>query len=339
MPAELDAWLALAIEEAIEPELPICDPHHHLWDRSGDRYLIDEVTADFGGGHKVVQTVFVEVDAMYRAAGPAEMRPVGETEFVRGIGAQSESGLYGQTRVAAGIVGYADLTLGEAIGPVLEAHDAASSGRFRGIRHSCIWDASSDLGTARFAPQGLMADAKFRQGFEVLQRLGFSFDAIVYHHQISELADLANAFPDAVIILNHIGRPLGIGPYAGKRDEVFKIWQREITALAKCPNVYVKVGGLGNTVSGFDWHTRPTPPSSQELTDTTSHYYLHTIEAFGPERCMFESNFPVDKRSYSYTAVWNSFKRMTADFSATERTDLFHDPAARAYRLPVLSDQ
>lgn len=319
--------------------MPICDPHHHLWGRTGDRYMIDEVTADFGGGHNVVQSVFLEVNSMYRASGPVQMRPVGETEFVRGIGAQSDSGLYGPSRVVAGIVGYADLTLGEAVEPVLEAHAAASGGRFRGIRHSCIWDASPELRTARFAPKALMADAKFRQGLEVLQRLGFSFDAAIYHHQIPELADLANAFSDAVIILNHIGRPLGTGPYAGRRDEVFQVWRRDIAALAKCPNVVVKVGGLGNPVSGFDWHTRPKPPSSQELTATTPPYYLHVIEAFGPERCMFESNFPVDKKSYSYTAVWNSFKRMTAGFSATERTNLFYDTAARAYRLPVSSEQ
>ncbi|PKB65969.1 MAG: amidohydrolase [SAR202 cluster bacterium Io17-Chloro-G4] len=339
MPSELDAWLDLAKEEAIEPDLPICDPHHHLWDHIGDRYLIDELNADFGSGHQVVQSVFVEVDSMYRASGPLEMRPIGETEFVRGIGAQSDSGLYGPTRVAAAIVSYADLTLGAAIEPVLEAHAEAGGGRFRGIRHSCIWDGSPELRTPRFAPQALMADTKFRQGIDALQRMGFSFDAVIYHHQISELADLAQAFPNAVIVLNHIGRPLGIGPYAGKRDEVFQVWQRDISALAKHPNVVVKVGGLGNPVSGFDWHTRPTPPTSEELTDSTSPYYLHTIEAFGPERCMFESNFPVDKRSYSYAAVWNSFKRMTADFSAAERTNLFHDTAALAYRLPVLADQ
>lgn len=339
MPVELDAWLALNVEEATEPDLPICDPHHHLWDHPEDRYLIDEVTADFSEGGNVVQSVFVEVDSMYRASGPVELRPVGETEFVRGIGAQSDSGLYGPTRVAAGIVGYADLTLGDGVEPVLEAHATASSGRFRGIRHSCIWDPNSELRTPRFAPQALMGERKFRQGLDVLQRMGFSFDAVIYHHQMPELVDLANAFPDAVIILNHIGRPLGIGPYAGRRDEVFQVWQKSITDLAKCPNVVVKVGGLGNPVSGFDWHTRPMPPSSQELTDITAPYYRHAIEAFGPERSMFESNFPVDKRSYSYTAVWNSFKSITQDFSAAERADMFHDTAARTYRLPVLSEQ
>ena len=339
MTAERDAWLELTVEEAVDPDLPICDPHHHLWDRPGDRYMIDEVTADFATGHNVVQTLFVEVDAMYRASGSQEMRSIGEVEFVRGIAAQSDSGAYGPTRVAAGIIGYADLNLGAAVAPVLEALDAASGGRFRSIRHTCSWNASAELRSARSASPGMMADAKFREGFDVLQRMGYGFDALVYHPQLAELADLAGAFPDAVIILNHIGRPLGLGPYAGQRDEVFQAWQKGMTALAECPNVVVKVGGLGNHISGFDWHTRPMPPTSFELTETTSPYYLHTIEAFGPERCMFESNFPVDKNSYSYTAIWNSFKRMTKDFTDTEKKLLFHDTAAKAYRLPLISEQ
>ena len=337
MPAELDAWLELTVEEALEPDLPICDPHHHLWDKPGDRYMIDEVTKDFATGHKVVQSVFVEVNAMYRASGPVELQSVGEVEWVRGIAAQSDSRLYGSTRVAAGIVGYANLNLGTEVEPVLEALETASSGRFRSIRHTCSWDASEELRSARSAHPGMMADAKFREGFDVLQRMGYGFDALVYHHQILELADLAAAFPDAVIILNHIGRPLGVGPYAGHREEIFQTWKKDMTALAECPNVVVKVGGLGNRVSGFDWDTKPVPPTSLELAEATAPYYLHTIEAFGPGRCMFESNFPVDKNSYSYTAVWNSFKRMTSDFSADECRLLFHDTAAKAYKLPLLA--
>ena len=339
MSADRDAWLELTTEDAIDPGLPICDPHHHLWDRPGDRYMIDEVTSDLGSGHNVVQTLFVECGSMYRALEPGKMRSVGEVDFVRGIAAQSDSGLYGPSRVAAGIVGFADLNLGAAVAPVLEALDSAGSGRFRSIRHACSWDAFEELQSARSSHPGMMADAKFREGFDVLQRMGYGFDALVYHPQLSELADLAGAFPDAVIILNHIGRPLGVGPYAGRRDEVFQVWKKDMTALAERPNVVVKVGGLGNQVSGFDWHTRSVPPDSTELAETTAPYYLHTIEAFGPERCMFESNFPVDKNSYSYTVVWNSFKRMTASFTAAEKTQLFHDTAATAYRLPLVSEQ
>ena len=338
MPAKLDAWLELTVEEAIDPSLPICDPHHHLWDKPQDRYMIDEVTSDLGSGHNVVQTLFVEVDAMYRASGPNDMKPVGEVEWVNGIGAQSDSGAYGPTRVAAGIVGYADLNLGAEVKPVLEAIETASGGRFRSVRHTCSWDEFEPLRSHRSGYPGMMASAKFKEGFGVLTGMGYGFDALVYHPQILELAELADAFPNATFILNHIGRPLGIGPYAGHRDEVFEVWKKDMTTLAERPNIVVKVGGLGNRVSGFDWDTRPFPPSSMELAKTTGPYYLHAIETFGPERCMFESNFPVDKNSYSYAVIWNSFKRMTRDFSDAEKALLFHNTAAKSYKLPLLSE-
>jgi predicted TIM-barrel fold metal-dependent hydrolase len=339
MPAELDAWLELTKEEVIDPSLPICDPHHHLWDKPGDRYMIDEVTDDMGSGHNVVQTLFVEVDSMYRASGSDAMRPVGEVEWARGIGAQSDSGLYGPIKVAAGIVAYANLNLGAEVRPVLEAMDSGSSGRFRSVRHTCSWDAHEPLRSHRSGWPGMMAEAKFLEGIGVLFDMGHAFDALVYHPQLAELAGLVDTFPNNVFVLNHIGRPLGVGPYAGYGDEVFEVWKKDMTTLAERPNVVVKVGGLGNRVSGFGWDRRPTPPDSVELAEATAPYYLHTIEAFGPERCMFESNFPVDKNSYSYTAVWNSFKRLTKDFTASEKAWIFHDTAAKAYRLPLLSDQ
>jgi len=337
MPAELDAWLELTKEEVLDPSLPICDPHHHLWDKPGDRYMIDEVTADMGSGHNVVQTLFVEVDSMYRASGSDAMRPVGEVEWARGIGAQSDSGIYGPIKIAAGIVAYANLNLGAEVRPVLEAMDSGSSGRFRSVRHTCSWDDHEPLRSHRSGWPGMMAEAKFLAGIGVLFDMGHAFDALVYHPQLAELAGLVDAFPNNVFVLNHIGRPLGVGPYAGHRDEVFEVWKKDMTTLAERPNVVVKVGGLGNRVSGFGWDTRPTPPDSVELAEATALYYMHTIEAFGPERCMFESNFPVDKNSYSYTAVWNSFKRITKDFTASEKAWLFHDTAAKAYRLPLLS--
>jgi predicted TIM-barrel fold metal-dependent hydrolase len=339
MPAELDAWLKLTKEDVLFPSLPICDPHHHLWDKPGDRYMIDEVTADMGSGHNVVQTLFVEVDSMYRASGSNAMRPVGEVEWARGIGAQSDSGLYGPIKIAAGIVAYANLNLGAEVRPVLEAMDSGSSGRFRSVRHTCSWDDHEPLRSHRSGWPGMMAEAKFLAGIGVLFDMGHAFDALVYHPQLTELTGLVDAFPNNVFILNHIGRPLGVGPYAGHGDEVFEVWKKDMTALAERPNVVVKVGGLGNRVSGFGWDSQPTPPDSIELAEKTGPYYLHTIEAFGPERCMFESNFPVDKNSYSYTAIWNSFKRLTEDFSASEKAWLFHDTAAKAYRLPLLSEQ
>jgi predicted TIM-barrel fold metal-dependent hydrolase len=335
MVTEREAWLALTTEDAIDPALPICDPHHHLWDHPNNRYLLEDLLQDTGGGHNIVSTVFVQCGSMYRKDGPQEMQPVGETEFVQGIAAQSASGRYGMTRVAAGIVGFADLTLGDAVVPVLEAHLVAGSNRFRGIRHISAWDESADIGSAANIPH-LLANAKFREGFACLQRYGLSFDSWLYHPQLMELVDLASAFPNTPIILDHVGGLLGIGPYTGytgKREEVFQEWQRGIAALATCPNVVVKLGGLGMPLSGFGWHERATPPSSVELAEAMAPYYHWCIEQFGVERCMFESNFPVDKRYSSYTVLWNAFKRIAQDCSAEERTALFHDTAVRVYQL------
>ncbi|MFC1990196.1 amidohydrolase family protein [Chloroflexota bacterium] len=333
------SWLRLTIEDPIDPGIPICDPHHHLWNRPDrrypdQRYFLEEFLQDAAGGHRIVQTVFVECGSMYRRDGPKEMRPVGETEFVQGIAAQSASGQYGMTCVAAGIVGFADLTLGAAVVPVLEAHLAASRDRFRGIRYGTAWDTSPNIVPIRNnPPKGLLLDAKFREGFACLQNYHLSYDSWLYHPQLMELVDLARAFPETPIVVNHIGYPLGIGSYVGKREVVFQDWKHGITALADCPNVVVKLGGLGMPNCGFGWHDRTTPPSSVELAEAVAPYYLYCIEQFGVGRCMFESNFPVDKMSYSYTVLWNTFKRISKDFSPEERAALFHNTAIKVYRL------
>lgn len=333
MPTQLETWLAQTVEEPLEPDLPICDPHHHFWEfREGhDPYLLDDLIADTTAGHHIVQTVFVECHSKYRQEGAEAMRPVGETDFVESIAARSVSL---PTAAAAGIVAHADLRLGAAVAPVLEAHTNASTTRFRGIRHSAGWDPSPEITTARAPIPGLLCDAAFRQGFACLQTYGLSFDAVLYHTQLLDLVDLAKAFPEVTIILNHVGRPLGIGPYAGRREEVFESWQQGISAVAACPNVVAKVGGLGNPISGFDWHQRAVPPGSEELAEAMAPYYLYCIEQFGVRRCMFESNFPVDKVSYSYTVLWNALKRLSKGFSQEARAALFHDTAARVYRLP-----
>ena len=333
MTSPRETWLAQVVEEAIEPDLPICDPHHHFWDREGDRYLLDHLTDDLGSGHNVTQTVFIECHSMYRAGGPEDLRCIGETEFVQGLAAQSASGQYGPTEVAAGIVGNANLMLGDAVQSVLEAHQAASGNRFRGIRFSCAWDASPDVSPGSANTQGMLSDARLRSGFDVLQRMGLSFDALVYHTQLGELADLAGAFPNAVIILNHIGRPLGVGPYAGRRDEVFADWQRGIAAVAQRENVVCKLGGFGNVISGYDWHRRESPPTSEDVAETIRPWLEYCIEHFGPQRCMFESNFPVDKNSYAYATCWNAFKRITGGYSESEKAAMYQGTAVRAYRL------
>ena len=337
MPSKLDTWLALTTEEVIDPDLPICDPHHHFWDRPEpqNRYLLDELLEDISGGHNIKETVFIECSSMYRAAGPELSRPIGETEFVQGLAAMSASGGYGDTKVAAGIVSYADLSSGEAVTAVLESHIAASSNRFRGVRNSSCWDEDPGIRSYKSPMKGLLADPKFREGFSALDKLGLTFDAWLYHPQLGELADLARAFPGVPIILDHIAGPLGILSYSGKQDEVFQVWKAGMTDLATCPNVIIKLGGFGMPLGGFEWHKRETPPSSENIANVMGPYYRHCIEVFGADRCMFESNFPVDKVSTSYTVLWNSFKRIAEGYSQTEKAALFRDTAVRTYRLDI----
>ncbi len=331
-------WLALVTEETLEADMPICDPHHHLWEfrheRVADCYLMNDIQEDLNAGHNIVSTVFIECGAMYKADGEEAMKVVGETEFVNGIAAMSASGLYGKTRVAAGIIGTADLTRGAPAGGVLDAQIAAGGGRFRGIRHGVTWEASDEIPNARTNPiQHLYLDKTFREGFAQVGDRGLTFEGWCYHPQIVDMIDLARAFPDTTIILNHFGGPLCVGPYAGKRDEIFESWSKDITELATCENVVATLGGLNMDFNGFCWEHRPKPPTSQELVDATRRYFDHAIEQFGVDRCMFESNFPVDMLSCSYNILWNSFKKMTADRPAADRAKLFHDTATRVYSL------
>ena len=329
-------WLNRRREPIVDPTLPIVDPHHHLWDRSGWRYLLDEFLADTGSGHNIVATVFVQARAMLRASGPLELRHVGETEFANGVAAMSASGIYGTTRHCAGIVGHADLTLGSRVEPVLEAHLKAGGDRFRGIRHSSAWDPDPLVRNPSYnPPPGLIGETSFREGFAVLARFGLSYDAWLYHPQIDELTELARAFPASRIVLDHVGGPLGIRGYAGNRDQLFSQWAASIKALAGCPNVYVKLGGLGMHIGGFGFHDHAEPPSSEALATAWRPYIETCIEAFGPARAMFESNFPVDKGSYSYPVFWNACKLLAKGASGSEQADLFAGTAARFYRLDL----
>jgi L-fuconolactonase len=329
-----DEWLARRVETVLEPELPIIDPHHHLWERPDWNYMLDDLLADTNSGHNIVGTVFVQCRSMHRADGPEAMRPVGETEFVNGVAAMSASGGYGPAKICAGIVGHADLRNGHGAEAVLEAHIRAGGGRFRGIRHIVAWDADPSLMNPAYPmPSELMFDAKFREGFTCLAPLNLTFDAWLYHPQIGDVAALARAFPGTGICLNHIGGPLAIGAYAGKRAEVFAQWSAAIRDLATCPNVVVKLGGMAMRINGFDFHERAEPPSSEDLAAAWKPYVDVCIEAFGANRCMFESNFPVDKGSYGYQAFWNACKILAKGASASEKADLFHGTASRFYRL------
>ncbi|SEJ86196.1 Predicted metal-dependent hydrolase, TIM-barrel fold [Sphingomonas sp. OV641] len=344
-------------EEILEPDLPIIDPHHHLWDftpalprmpeiahpfgritRQSPRYLFDELLADCrGAGHNVVGTVFLQCGAFYRADGPAELKPVGEVEFVNGVAAQSASGVYGPFRACAGIVGQADLTLGEGVGAVLDAEIAAGNGRFRGIRHIGAHDPDPEvLGPLGHAPANLYADPRFRQGFAELGPRGLTFDAWVVEPQIGEVTALARAFPDQPIVLDHVGTPLGLGSYAGRHDDRFAAWRAAIGDLATCPNVTVKLGGLAMPFCALGELGPDHRTTAARLADLFRPYVETCIAAFGPARAMFESNFPVDRWGADYATLWNAFKLVARGASADEKRDLFAGAAARFYKVEHL---
>ncbi len=330
-----DAWLAKQEREPIlEPDLPIIDTHHHLWVRNGHTYLLDELLADLNTGHNIVATVFEECHSMYRADGPAEMRPVGETEFVAGIAAMSASGGYGPIKVAQGIVGAADLTLGDRVEPVLEAQIRAGGGRFKGIRHSAGYDPDPIIGNSGQNMQPhLYERADFRAGLARLAAMGLSLDAWCYHPQLGEVIALARAVPQATIVMCHVGGVLGYGPYANRKDEILQTWRASMAELAGCPNVSVKIGGMLNRGAALDFRDRPAPPNSAEWAAAWRPYVETCIELFGAGRCNFESNFPVDKMGTGYATLWNAFKRITAGCSDGEKLALYSGTARRIYRL------
>jgi predicted TIM-barrel fold metal-dependent hydrolase len=327
-------WLAQRQEEILDPGLPIVDAHHHLWDRPGARYLLDDLLRDTGSGHDIRATVYVQARSMYRTEGAEELRSLGETEFANGVAARSASGLYGPIRACAAIVGMVDLMLGDGAAPLLERHIRASGERFRGVRNQTAWHASPEINSNPVPPRpGLLSEPAFRRGAARLLEHGLSLDVWAYHTQLDEVLSLARALPGLTLVLDHCGGPLGAGPYRGRRAEVFADWSGRMRLLAGCPNVVVKLGGLGMAVNGFGFEDWDLPPSSAQLAAAWQPYLETCVEAFGAERCMFESNFPVDKGSYGYVALWNAFKRFAAAGSADEKAALFSGTAIRTYRL------
>jgi L-fuconolactonase len=326
-------WLAHSREDILEPGLPIIDAHHHIWDEPGNPYLLDDLAGDLGTGHTIEATVFVQAHYGYRLGGPEHLRPIGETEkIIDLIASAQQRGI--STQIAAGIVGHVDLLLGSAVAEVLSGHILAAGDRFKGIRHSVSRDPHFPGGIVlRAAPAGLLADPRFRSGLAEVAARGLSFDAMLYHKQIPELTAAARALPDLPIILDHYGCIIGVGPYVGREAESFVEWKADMTDLATCPNVTVKLGGLGMIICGAQWHESPMPPSSSALAEAWRPYIETCIDLFGVNRCMFESNFPVDKAMYSYATLWNAFKRCTAGASAAEKDALFRNTAARVYRL------
>lgn len=326
------AWLDQVVEPIIDPDREIVDPHHHLWQRPESVYVLEDLWNDTQSGHRITQTVFVECRASYRTDIPEHLQPIGETEFVAAIAEASRNGA-GKAQISA-IVAHADLRLGERLDEVLQQHEAAGKGLFRGIRHAGARDPNpQDLTIPGRAPEGLYADAAFRIGVKRLGALGYSYDTWHYHHQNAAFAELARAVPETTMVLDHFGTPLGVGVYQDQREEIFNRWKADISTIAACPNVVAKIGGLAMPDNGFGWNTRAKPATSDELVAAQERYYLHTIDAFGPSRCMFESNFPVDKFSVGYHVYWNAMKKIAARFSEAEQQAMFAETAKRIYRI------
>ena len=338
------AWLdKLAPEEVIEPDLPIVDTHHHLWAalpaalpqgeaKEDHTYLLEQFAQDVDSSHHCLATVYVECHNSYRDSGPAAFKPVGETEFAAAIGIASDASRPGKARICAGIVGSADLSLGTPIREVLQAHMEAGQGRFRGVRATAGYDPDPIIGNTSPVP-GVYLRPQFRQGVAELTALGLSLDAWVFFHQLGDLIDLARSCPNTPIIMGHCGGPLGYGPYAGKRDEVFAHWKKQVTQLAAYPNVVAKLGGMMIRLAAIDYGKLPAPPSSAEIAALWRPYIETCIELFGAERCMFESNFPVEKQGANWVTLWNAFKRITAGASASEKLAMYSGTAQRVYRL------
>jgi L-fuconolactonase len=336
IPAGDQAWLDQVVEPIIDPDRAIVDPHHHLWPVGGPLlYGPSELATDTGSGHHVVATIFMECSAAYRADGPAHLRSVGETEFVA-ASADWLTANHPDGPPIAGIVGHADLADRAHLDEVLDAHTAAAGGRFRGIRDALARATEPEvMMIAGMNPAGKFADDDFRSGVRRLGERGLTYDSWHYHHQNHEFLDLARAIPDTTMVLDHFGTPCGVGQYETQREEIFESWKQDISAIAECPNVVAKIGGLAMPDNGFGWHTAAAPPTSDEFVEQQARYYLHTIKAFGPHRCMFESNFPVDRFSLSYSVLYNGLKKIAAEFTDAEQDAMFSGTAARVYSIDI----
>jgi len=328
-------WLAQVQEEIIDPQLPIIDPHHHLW--NGDNqlagsfpYLIENLNEDTFSGHNIVGTIFMECAQGYYSNGEEKYKPVGETEFVVNLIKASKKLL--KTTNIIGIIGYADLMLGGEVKDVLDKHLLKGDGLFKGIRHAAGWDKNKEIHNSHSNPiENIYYNKSFREGAEELIKLNLTFDAWHYHHQIKDLSDFAINYPELTIIHDHFGGPLGVGPYEGKKKEIFQKWKDDISLLSESKNVFAKLGGLAMPVNGWNFHKQDKPASSDQIIDLHQEYYLHTINCFGVDRCMFESNFPVDRRSVSYHVLWNAFKKMILDYPDEDKNKLFFKNAKDVY--------
>lgn len=326
-----EEWLNQVREETIDPAREIVDPHHHFWDRDGSIYELAELWRDTNSGHNVVQTVFIECRSKYREDGPEELKSIGETEYAKSLSQQASKQM--DKAQVAGIIAHADLRNSQ-IDEIIDAHEMAGNGLFRGIRHAGSRDDfPDDLCIPGLGPEGLYDDDDFRSGVARLGERGLTYDTWHYHHQNTDFRNLAEAVPGTTLVLDHFGTPLGVGRFNGKREEIFAAWKDDIAAIAEQPNVIAKLGGLAMVDNGWGWHARDLPPTSDEFVELQGEWYRHMISCFGPERCMFESNFPVDRASISYHVLWNGLKKIAAEYSEAEQSAMFSGTARRIYKL------
>jgi L-fuconolactonase len=326
-------------EPILQPELPIVDAHHHLFDRPQFRYMFEDLQQDLGLGHDVRATVYIETQAMARSTGPEWLRPTGEVEFANGVAAMSASANYGPAQVCAGIIGYADLRLGGEVAATLERNLAISPDRFRGIRQNTIAHPSEVPYRYMSHPpaRDILQTPAFRVGFAELGKRALSFDAVVFHNQLPELGSLAAAFPGTQIVLNHLGLAMAMGMGNPEKKAVFEEWRTALRQLARHENVACKVGGLGMPFWGFGFHEREDPIGFLELAAAWRPYVEVALEAFGVGRCMMEGNFPQDGWSCGYVPLWNALKHITRDCSRDEQHALFSRTAQRVYRIALES--
>ena len=216
---------------------------------------------------------------------------------------------------------------------VLDALAAAGQGRLRGVRQSAAMHPDIAQGSSAASPAGLLLEDRFHAGLRELGRRGLSYDAWQYHPQLGDLLVAVRAAPETAVVVDHCGGPLCVGSYASDREEVRRSWLADMRALAGEPHVFVKLGGLAMPISGLHYDKAEQPPSSVRLADDWRPWIEPLVEMFTPQRCMFESNFPVDKGMCSYPVLWNAFKRLAAGASEEAREALFRSTAARFYRL------
>lgn len=325
-------------EPILDPDIAIVDAHHHLFEKPALRYMLEEFLDDVRAGHRIIASVYVEATAFHRADGPEVLRPLGEIEFANGVGAMCASGHYGDIRLCAAIVGYADLRMGDSVGWLFDRALATAPERFRGIRQITM-EHPSDAPFRYFftgrPPAGVFQHPKFRDGLRQLAQRNLIYDATGFHLQLPDISALADAFPDTTIVVNHMTVAMGLEMNTEERNALFREWRENLRDTAQRPNVVCKIGGMGMPIWGFGFETRKDAVGYKELAETWRPFVESAIECFGTNRCMMESNFPPDGRSCGYVPTWNALKHIVSEASAEEKADLFHKTASRVYRIAL----